>query len=205
MENVKPCKLCGAKPITASTERIFAYRHGNMMLGWVKSMFICPNCGLKSAANEYDIKNIDHRSTITQIELWNKAQEYNMKDKIRSIIEKLNSLIKGPSTFEIRMGRNETYKVFSIKKFILSEKNFHTFNTITYEDMDSSDNVKGDETFNEFAGISAILEDNTIIDLLFVDVNKNLDDVRCINDALGIYVYIKDESRCWYTELDVKC
>lgn len=63
-------------------------------------MYICPNCGLKSAAQEWDIKNWENRRTINQAQLWNMAQEYNAKDKLREIAKVLREKGKDVYVFE---------------------------------------------------------------------------------------------------------
>lgn len=138
---ISPCKLCGSIPVLKDAIHTFAHRHGNMLCGCPRSMYICPNCGLKTAAQEWDIMGWNNWKTLNQLELWNMAQEYNAKDKLREIAHKM-----------VEMG-NDVY--------VFEKHKMHYEDTYIENSPLMCDQLQ-DKTFDLYYGLCEIEKDNEI-------------------------------------------
>ena len=73
MEELRPCKKCGAMPVVADAEQFFADENGGMMLSIYRTFYVCPRCGKDTAPSYIEICQAGHRRA-DRIELWNKHQ-----------------------------------------------------------------------------------------------------------------------------------
>ena len=76
MEKIKPCALCGSMPEYKNAEQFYCERNGGMMLSWTRFVYVCPNCGMKSAPSYSEVCD-EGRCLLDAIKLWNRTQIKN--------------------------------------------------------------------------------------------------------------------------------